>query len=502
MLLDRIFKKYISIFMIMNILIISLMNISYADDVYRRISSVRITVSDYLKHYEYDGSGNSLPTISETDFFVPDNNQYEITNVSWYGDNNFNIGSTPYVEIYLSAIEKERSNDYYTYYYFGGSYDSTSVHVNGGSFVSASLVGSYTLKVIISLNGFKGTYAAPSSPTWSNMVLGRATWSVPTGSSGYYRVDLMRDSFKVASIITDQNTISLYPYMTKAASYYFNVYTIPYADSQINRGKESEPAQSTFLNILEDQISDGSGQYTDSKYILNNVSNNVSKSIYDPANTGNSTSVNGRINYNSGTSYTVYNASTGQTTTLQGYGSSQNSTNSYGTVNNGSTSSATTGNWYKEGNYWYFKTTSGTKVTNDWLIWKNAYYRFDADGRMITGFYDKDDYSRYYLSNYGAMKTGWALINNAWYYLNPQPGEYYGLMYRNTIVNIGDKSYFFDADGRMRTGWVIMKDNDGIDQYYYFYPMSDENDNDYGYMARNTTVLDGFTIADDGHWIH
>lgn len=507
MLLDKNIQKYISIFLIMNILIFSCMHISYGDDIYKRINSVRITVNDYLKHYEYDGSNNYLPSISENDFTVPDNNQYEITNVNWYGGGNYQIGSTPNVEIYLSAIEKERSNDYYTYYYFGGTYDSSSVHVNGGTFVSATLVGNYTLKVIIALNGVKGTYPSPTSPSWSSMVLGRATWNAPTGSSGYYRVDLMRDNFKVASIITDQTTINLYPYMTKSAAYYYKVYTIPYVSNQLNRGKESEAAQSAFLNILDDQISDGSGQYVESKYILNSNINSGLINSNDPAGTRNiSTSYQGlensTVNFNSGTAYTVYNASTGQTSTLQGYGNTKNSSNSVDVLNGGVNSSATTGNWYKEGNYWYFKTASGAKVTNDWLIWKNAYYRFDSDGKMLTGFYSKDEYSTYFLSNSGAMKTGWALVNNAWYYMNPQPGEYFGLMYKNTIVNIGDKSYFFDADGRMRTGWVIIKDKDGIDQYYYFYPKNDKNDNNYGYMARNTTILDGFTIADDGHWIH
>ena len=54
----------------------------------------------------------------------------------------------------------------------------------------------------------------------------------------------------------------------------------------------------------------------------------------------------------------------------------------------------------------------------------------------------------------------------------------------------------------MRTGWVIMKDSSGQDQYYYFYPKTSENDSNYGHMAKSTTVLGGYTIAADGHWVH
>ena len=70
------------------------------------------------------------------------------------------------------------------------------------------------------------------------------------------------------------------------------------------------------------------------------------------------------------------------------------------------------------------------------------------------------------------------------------------------IAIVGPKTYYFDHDGRMRTGWVIMKDSSGQDQYYYFYPKTSENDSNYGHMAKSTTVLGGYTIAADGHWVH
>lgn len=465
---------------------------SFAGDSNVRISNVRITVSDALKNLELNGN-EQLPSLSENDFTVPDNNQYEITNVSWVGNDDVSIGNVPKVEVYLTSMEKERSNDYYTYYYFSGTYNSSNVHVNGGTFVSARAEGNYALRVVLALKGIKGTFPSPSAPEWSNSVLGLAMWSAPAGTSGFYKVSLLKDSQKVCNIITDQTSLNLYPYMTKAGGYYFEVSTIPYTSEQI-KGKESEIIQSSILNIDIAETSDGSGQYADSKYLVYN--GNV---ISDSQPTGTSTSTAAAsTDLNSGTSYTVYNSNNGQTTYLQGYG---NNTNTSGTSASASTSN-NTGNWYKEGNYWYFRMGNGSNVCNEWLLWKNQYYRFDESGKMLTGFYKKDDYATYYLGNSGAMKTGWVLINNAWYFMNPEPGEYYGLMYRKAVVDIGNKSYFFDSDGRMRTGWVIIKDGNGIDQYYYFYPKTDANGNDYGYMAKSTTVLDGFTIAADGHWVH
>ena len=501
-------KKSLCAVLIATIFIMNFAFLISAKDRNVRITSVRIKVEDYLRHSEYDTSSSGLPSISENDFTVPDNGEYDIDNVAWYGDSGYGVSMTPYVEIYLTANEKERNNDNYTYYYFSGTYDSSNVHITGGSFVSARLEGNYGLRVIISLNGIKGTYDAPTAPVWSSYVLGKATWTPPSISSGYYRVNVYRDSTKVTSIITDQTSINLYPYMTRVAAYYFEVATVPYTNAQLSSGKESEKIASEFLNISQEHVSDGTGQYPNSTYILNsNTGSNYVNATTGVAgystNIGNlSTSVqNGNYDYNnSGAVFTVYNSSTGQMTTLPGHSTEvvNNAVNTY----NSSGSTYTTGSWYKQGNNWYFKTSQGTLVANDWLIWKNAYYRFDSEGRMVTGFYNKDDYRTYYLSPNGDMKTGWVKINNAWYYFNPQTGENYGLMYRNNLVTIGEKSYFFDAEGRMVTGWVMIKDGYENEQYYYFYPQKSASDNDYGQMARGTTVLGSYQLADDGHWIH
>ena len=350
-----------------------------------------------------------------------------------------------------------------------------------------------------------------------------ATWGQPTMSSGYYKVTLYRDGSRVTTVTTDQTNLNLYPYMTRAGGYYFEVSSIPYGTSQ-SGGQASLGIQSDSLIVTESQISSGSGQYPNGTYILNQNQNQTITNLYGSGSTNTVISTNATSTgvdlYNSGTSYTVYNANTGHTSTLPGVnlgtgtgtttgtqtlGTGNNTTYTvYGDTTNGSTQSqgALSGSWYKSGGSWYFRTVTGQNMANTWLLWQDHYYRFDASGRMLTGFYTDTNGATYYLRDSGAMKVSWAVINGAWYYFNPAEGPYYGMMFKNQIAIVGSKTYYFDHDGRMRTGWVIMKDSSGQDQYYYFYPKTSENDSNYGHMAKSTTVLGGYTIAADGHWVH
>ena len=503
---------------------------AWAADRNARINSVKITVSDYLKDLSLEGGDDELPSLSESDFAVPDTDQYVIDSAEWYGTNgSLTVGAQPKVLLYLSAQEKERSNGYSTFYYFTGSYNSSNVRISGGTFVSAQTVGNYGLRVVLSLKGIKGTYGEPVSPCWST-ALGMATWGQPTMSSGYYKVTLYRDGSRVTTITTDQTNLNLYPYMTRAGGYYFEVSSIPYGANQ-SGGQASLGIQSDSVIISESQISSGSGQYPNGTYILNqqqsqnqNITNiygaGTTTVIGATGATGTTSTSTGLDMYNSGISYTVYNANTGHTSTLPGVNLGTGSgtttgTNTLGTGNNtsytvyGDTTSGSTqsqgvlsGSWYKSGGSWYFRTVNGQNMANTWLLWQDHYYRFDASGRMLTGFYTDTNGATYYLRDSGAMKVSWAVINGAWYYFNPAEGPYYGMMYKNQIANVGAKTYYFDHDGRMRTGWVIMKDSSNQDQYYYFYPKSSENDSNYGHMAKSTTVLGGYTIAADGHWVH
>ena len=415
----------------------------WAADRNARISTVKITVSDYLKDLSLEGGDDELPALSESDFAVPDTDQYVIDSAEWYDTNgSLTVGTQPKVLLDLSAQEKERANGYSTFYYFNGSYNSSNVRISGGTFVSAQTIGNYGLRVVLSLKGIKGTYGEPVSPRWST-ALGMATWGQPTMSSGYYKVTLYRDGSRVTTVTTDQTNLNLYPYMTRAGGYYFEVSSIPYGTSQ-SGGQASLGIQSDSLIVTESQISSGSGQYPNGTYILNQNQNQTITNLYGSGSTNTVISTNGTSTgvdlYNSGTSYTVYNANTGHTSTLPGVnlgtgngttigtqtlGTGNNTTYTvYGDTTNGSTQSqgALSGSWYKSGGSWYFRTVTGQNMANTWLLWQDHYYRFDASGRMLTGFYTDTNGATYYLRDSGAMKVSWAVINGAWYYFNPAEG--------------------------------------------------------------------------------
>ena len=109
-------KKSLCFLLIATIFIMNFSFLISAKDRNERISSVRIKVEDYIRHIEYEDSSAGMPSLSESDFSVSDNAQYDIESVSRYGDGGYGVAITPYAEVYLTANEKERNNDNYTYY--------------------------------------------------------------------------------------------------------------------------------------------------------------------------------------------------------------------------------------------------------------------------------------------------------------------------------------------------------------------------------------------------
>ena len=129
-------------------------------------------------------------------------------------------------------------------------------------------------------------------------------------------------------------------------------------------------------------------------------------------------------------------------------------------------SGAVRGEWIMaEDGSWSF--AAGGKVYRDtWGYLYNPYgnqglgnagwYRFDAEGKLVTGwFLDTDGH---------------------WYYLNP--------------VSDGDL-------GKMVTGWQWIADPSGREYCYYFYQ---DVGAPFGSMAANTVTPDGFQVNDQGRW--
>ena len=186
------------------------------------------------------------------------------------------------------------------------------------------------------------------------------------------------------------------------------------------------------------------------------------------------------------------------------------------------------GAWFQDANGWKCKAADGTWYTNCWkeLTYQNekSWYRFDAQGYLVTGWY-LDNGEWYYMNpnsdgKLGKMMTGWQYINNIWYYLNEKTDGRQGAMYHNTWAQLPYNGtvewYYFDENGTMMTEWLTQAENkyylypiaDGTrgrmltgwqkigDNWYYFHEESDGNK---GVMARRTKI-GKYYVNTDGVW--
>ena len=111
------------------------------------------------------------------------------------------------------------------------------------------------------------------------------------------------------------------------------------------------------------------------------------------------------------------------------------------------------GKWYyfKSGgallkNAWqdgYYVGADGTRILDQFYTINNVTYLFLADGTLAKGLVDYKE-NRYYLDPVtGAVKTGFYLLNGINYYFDPDTGA----MARNTVLEINNAFYSFDANG-------------------------------------------------------
>lgn len=115
-----------------------------------------------------------------------------------------------------------------------------------------------------------------------------------------------------------------------------------------------------------------------------------------------------------------------------------------------------------------------------WQLVNGVWYLGDASGTALTGWQQVNG-TWYLMDSTGVMQTGWQLANGKWYLLNSSGTMATGWQ----LVN--GKWYLLNSDGAMATGW---KQTNG--KWYYLY--SD------GSMASNT-VIDGYTLSENGAWI-
>ena len=120
-------------------------------------------------------------------------------------------------------------------------------------------------------------------------------------------------------------------------------------------------------------------------------------------------------------------------------------------------------------------------VIDDWKEINGAWYRYDADGELMTSQWFYKDSKWYWLKEDGAMAKGWHKIDNKWYFFNTDGSmhegwlEYYdkfyylkygdGDMISRECRNIDGNWYYFNEDGDMLEKANIVVDENGKIQF-------------------------------------
>lgn len=133
--------------------------------------------------------------------------------------------------------------------------------------------------------------------------------------------------------------------------------------------------------------------------------------------------------------------------------------------------------WYLKDGFRMYQLSSGEKAIG-WHIIDGENYFFDGKGHMQYSKWQLSDGYWYYLHQDGKMaKSGWLQLDGVWYYLNAS-----GSRETDKLSEINGRTYLFDEEGRMQTGWGKVKN-----KWHFF--------NESG--AEKT----GW-IRDEGHWYY
>lgn len=178
------------------------------------------------------------------------------------------------------------------------------------------------------------------------------------------------------------------------------------------------------------------------------------------------------------------------------------------------------GSWLMSNSRWWYRYTDGGYPRNEWIEVGGEKYHFDNDGYMQTGWI-KDNDHWFYLNRSGQLVTD-SWIGNYWvgeegdmavdswvdhnkYYVGSDgkwipdygvgkwvKGRYgwwysdgYGGYPTNTLMEIKGTTYYFDANGYMKTGWQLFEGD-----WYYF--------NSDGAMQKSRWINSVYYLKEDG----
>lgn len=127
---------------------------------------------------------------------------------------------------------------------------------------------------------------------------------------------------------------------------------------------------------------------------------------------------------------------------------------------------------------------NSSNYKNQWVTTQGIWLYYDENGKMLRNqwYNDINTKKSYFFNENGVMVTGWLQKDGNWYYLDEDGSKHTGWKF---VMGVW---YYLDGNGVMKTGWI--QDSNG--KWYYL--------NNNGAMAYNTTV-GGYKLGTDGAWI-
>lgn len=433
-------KKIITILFSVVITIIVSM-ITCAAVVYKDISSISIRTNFNIDYESVNTDGvpdityNSSGNNSDM-VSVYETAKYEIENCEWYSDgtNEFEIGGKPKVVVYLVTKDYTGSTSSSNDYY----YRFLSSYSSSSCFISnAEFVSSTRLSTSTMKLVFalKGLKGTFNPPQ-------SAIWADDYGNAKWEPANVCDSGYYDLILYRENSTVARID-KYKGTTYNFSSYMTREGDYSFKvRTTAGTDNQSTYGKNSEYL---DSGAITIDESIIAKIKNGVANTQYNP--TGGS--------------------------------------------------GATNVGWVRLNNIWHFYRPDGQMVRNGWIQWQGKWYYLDAQGNMLTGLQTIND-KTYFLNSDGTMTTGWINMNDSYYYFSNESGNNNGAMIINNWLNYENNFFYFDENGIMVTGWKQIRDVNGNNAFYYFYPRGAVSGL-FGYMATNTTI-DGFRIGADGKW--
>ena len=113
------------------------------------------------------------------------------------------------------------------------------------------------------------------------------------------------------------------------------------------------------------------------------------------------------------------------------------------------------------GHTYYYNRANNSFTFNNWQKINNAWYYFNNDGTVHTGWYKSPAGFWYYFNNDGASEFGWQKINNKWYHFNESNASADTGWLKTTA---GFWYYLDPVNAWAHTGWY--KSSAGL--WYYF----------------------------------